>query len=254
MSDYLSLYKLELGETPYSVQRIIDTEQQASPECQLPDLTPLDLNLPALPALPELNCEFNVEVPLIPLPYVCPPNVSGGIAIKNCDGTETFGTASINRTAGTCDFVLSGDIAVCVPVPCSGGFSYTGDLTILQIGSDPGVDLSGSMVVTDLGCGADISLALTLDGSASAGVCKTGVDVELLDDTMQPQTLDLGSGVGLVINPQITLTPDKTKCMKRYTLELSFGSTSITGATWQEVKFCDEFGAEVTKKILVADA
>lgn len=252
MSDYLSLYKLELTETPYSVQRIVDAEHQASPECQLPDMPPLDLALPELPVLPDLKCEFNVEVPLIPLPYVCPPTVSGGITLKSCGGSTTFGVASITRTPNTCDFVLAGDIEVCVPVPCSEGFSYTGDLTILQIGSDPGADLSGSLIVTDLGCGSDISLALTLDMSGSDSVCKTGVDVELLDDTMQPQTLDLGSGVGLVINPQITLTPDKTKCMKRYTLELSFGATSITGATWQEVKFCDEFGAPVTKKILVA--
>ena len=71
--DYLNFHKLEATELPFTVARVVDEDLQSSPECQLPADSPLSLALPELPALPELVCDYNVDIPLIPPPYFCTP-------------------------------------------------------------------------------------------------------------------------------------------------------------------------------------
>lgn len=251
MPDYLELYKLELGEEPYSVQRIIDTEQQSSPECQLPELTALTLTLPELPTLPDLTCEFDIEVPLVPLPYVCPPTVSGGITLRGCDGSTVIGTAGITRAPNTCDYVLDGDINVCLDVPCSSGYDFSSDVEI--IGGGELVTLTGALELTTVTCGAILSGTLEITENLEL-VCTTGYTVDLIDATVTPQTIDLGNGVTIDVDVSLQIEDTNTdKCNSTKSLMLELSGT-LSGASWVEVLMCDSSGnATVTKRVLMID-
>lgn len=121
------MYHLELTGQPFEVARVIDDVLQASTDCQLPTLVPPTISLPTFPALPELECTYNVDIPLIPPPYFegCIPTFSGGINVFSCnDELSVTGGATITAGAGgTCDFVLDGNIEICLPPACVPNFS-----------------------------------------------------------------------------------------------------------------------------------
>jgi hypothetical protein len=118
--EYLELHKLQETMIPFAVERIIDEDLQASPECQLPDDNPLDLEFPALEPLPDVVCDYNVEIPLIPLPYFCTPLISGSITFTSDDESITIEEVDpiSFEPSGECDFTLDGtiNITACAPV------------------------------------------------------------------------------------------------------------------------------------------
>jgi len=127
MPSYLELYNLELTGDPYAARFIALPEEELPPECVLPIEVPYTPPVFDL-TLPDLECKFDVETPIIPLPYFCTPSISGSIGIsvlvENEDGecveehpqVEVTGSAGIGRVPGTeCDYALEGGFSLCLP-------------------------------------------------------------------------------------------------------------------------------------------
>lgn len=198
---YLSLHKLELTGDPFAVARIIDEDQQASPECQLPDFTPLDLDLPPLDIeMPPLDCKFDVDTPLIPLPFFegCIPDFSGSITISSCNDDMTVDVItpiSITKIAD-CEYQLDGDIELCVVVPCPDGISVSGTATIGATG--PGISGSGTISISGTGCDAVLSGDVTITSTIA---CPGGIEIEAAADVT-------ASGVASFLGYTITVAPE----------------------------------------------
>lgn len=139
-NEYLDLHNLEETEIPFAVARVIDEDLQASPECQLPADVPLTISLPSLDIdLPDLACNFQVDIPLVPLPHFCTPILSGSIGLNTCDPdvlSISNNTVQFSRL-NDCDWQLQGSIDLCVTLPEPGiqctdislSFTNNGDTT-----------------------------------------------------------------------------------------------------------------------------
>lgn len=249
---YLDLYKLRETLTPFKVERIIDEDLQSSPGCQLPTDNPLNINLEAIDViLPPLDCKFDNLVPLIPLPEVCHPTVAGNINIVGCSGTPNYGTANIVRIPDTCDYVLSGDIEVCVPIPCPDGYTFSGGVSISS--NTPVIQLDGDIdLVPDGPCGALLLGTIELSADLDNVCTEQQYYIEINDETPEVWEFDLGGEVTLQVYPVVTITKtNETKCETTFLFSIDIASSTLTGASWEDVEFCDG-GTVTTKKILVA--
>lgn len=255
MSDtYLTLHNIELSETEFAVNRIIDNSLQNSPSCVLPDDNPVSLSLPPLDTtLPPLECEYRLNTPLVPLPYFdfCTPQFENNITFTGCAGTLV--TGDVTLTGGPCNFSLNGDIDICTEVACPDGFLFEVNIDVEKIGSSPYTDLTSTLAVSNGPCGATLSGAITLEDNTPNldGVCLEGFTVDIVDITASEQSVDLGDGVELLLTTELLVEDTNTEvCNSTKSINLII-SGSLSGASWQEVEFCED-GVPVTKKILVA--
>ena len=250
MPDYLELYKLQTTEAPYTVERIIDTEQSTSPECQLPDDLGLDLDLPEIPTLPDLECEFDIEVPLIPLPYACAPTVGGSISFSGCTGTDVGGSVSFTRDANSCDYVLGGSITICAEEPeCMEGITASGSVTVT--GGSEWVTPSGTITLDTSGpCGVTLSGTIDVtDSVICGGAYDITTDVAMITGTVPIELFFDGEDAGLSLTPEYQLTKTGGDCDAEIKLEWGLTGTWVNVETL-EVEVCD--GATTsTKKFLI---
>ncbi len=177
MSDtYLDLYKLQLGEQPFTVDRVVDSELQNSPQCQLPGDHGLLLNLPPIDIeLPPLECRFDNLVPLIPLPETCHPKFLGGINFSTCDPQTLDVTGTVDIIQDGCNFLLGGDIELCshycTSYSVSNSVAFTVDGPGLTMASN-GLDFS----INPLTCNIELSggFQLTSDIKCALGITASG--------------------------------------------------------------------------------
>src|ERR1043165_1747756 len=118
---YPEQYRLEITGDPFTA-RYLQTDPGDRPaECILPEELHSIPSLPPITVeLPPMECNFDIEEPVIPLPYVCIPTIDGGIGIDVCDVAKPFlgvdGNIGIGRKPGTeCDFELTGQLNFCMP-------------------------------------------------------------------------------------------------------------------------------------------
>lgn len=200
--EYLDLHNLTETEQPYTVARVIDDELQASPECQLPSYTPLVLSLPDLDVtMPDMDCKFDVNVPLVPLPYTCSPTLSGGITVTST-GTapilinNTIGFNKINQ----CDYQLDGELDLQLNVACAKGYTSDRQAISLQVG--PKLVQSGSLTLTQDGCEFGLASDLKIELSA---FCVDGPIVE-------PDFANITADDPLSVTGRITISAVKEEC------------------------------------------
>lgn len=121
--DFLDLYKLTQGIGPFSVERLPNPDE-LSAECQLPPNLEINLNLPPIDfGLPEKVCDNPVDIPLIPLPHVCVPNIEATFQFNLCgDAVDSGVTISSESESGhipgtDCDQSLGGEVDLCFCIP-----------------------------------------------------------------------------------------------------------------------------------------
>jgi hypothetical protein len=255
MSDYLDLHKLQETGTDYTVERVIDDTLQSSPECQLPSNIPLVISLPVLDiTLPDLDCNFNVDIPLTPLPFYCSPSVTGGINVTTCDGgaiTIDENSLAFNRI-NECDFEIGGELKLCVGDICptvENDVSITiigeyltgsGTLSIEQLTDPCKIKLTGNIdiesTLTTIACidgmdsdhaAATISVGEHLESSGSITLTKSGCIFGLVSD------LDISLTGGYCLDGPTaggggTITVDGDPLSVTGTLEISTDPESCT--------------------------
>jgi hypothetical protein len=162
-NDYLDLYNLQILYSPaYSVERL-PLESSISPICQLPPDIPLVISLPPLPSLPPLECDINVDIPLVPLPYQCVPNFISNVTVTTSGpdvDTTVTSPLSFDHVSGTdCDLALSGNIDILIP--CSPQVNMTVNTAGIPItGNIDGTGSFGGSVTTTIE-GCQINMAFT---------------------------------------------------------------------------------------------
>lgn len=251
---YLDFYKLEPTANPYSVERIIDSAHQSSPECQLPDFTPLDLDLPSLEIeMPPLECKFDVDTPLIPLPYFegCVPSFSGNVSITSCNADLTVTTLTpigITQT-GDCDYELDGDIQLCVTVPCPTGITATGGASAGMSGGGAGISVESDIVISNSGpCGVEMTGGITITNNIK---CVDGTEVDAGADVTAGPPISL-LGYTITVSPSLNLdTSEGAECQVNVALSGTIGLIlSGEGPETIEATLCGSTGPE-TRNIYV---
>lgn len=120
MADYPELYKLELTGGQFEARYITTPPEDLPAECILPGVLH---SIPALPpievTLPPMECKFDIEEPLIPIPFACNPGFDANISISVCpDAQEDLsvgGGFTFQRKTGTeCDYELKGSLDFCM--------------------------------------------------------------------------------------------------------------------------------------------
>lgn len=263
MSDtYLELHNLESSLTDFAVSRIVDETLQNSPECQLPDDNPVSLVLPDLDVLmPELACDYNIDLPLVPLPHFCSPSFSTDILFSGCDGTAVTGDLSFS-TDGTCHYSLDGEISVCatVSVPCSEGYTATGTITATTESVLDYVQLSGALTLElDGSCGFKLTGSLLLNDNVPdlSHVCTTSdytVEFEVSDtDSLVINVVDTFK---ITLYPKITVTLlEENKCKIRYKIEIDERTAAVVeNIETKTITYCTPEGVEETRKFLCIPA
>lgn len=227
--DYLNFHKLEATELPFTVARVVDEDLQSSPECQLPADSPLSLALPELPALPELVCDYNVDIPLIPPPYFCTPAGATDITFTTSGGGAEHARFTGSISAGLvneCDIELSGDIdlaldfvncssvqvintfsvisvgtglnAIADPLPLN--FEYFPELCLIRI--DGNLEISSSI-------SPDACITSRIRGTGKPTVSQTGTPKIDLSSSIE---LIEGDNCSLELSGRITLVKPETIC------------------------------------------
>lgn len=248
---YLDLHKLQLGSEPYSVERVIDEEHQSSPECQLPAFTPLDLNLPSLDIeMPPLDCKFDIDTPLIPLPYFegCVPAFGGSISLTSCDSSlavEVIRPIAINQV-DDCAYELDGELELCVNVPCPSGISGGGELTITKDGEGTGITLNNSLELSVTPCAVGFIGTLTITDNV---VCPNGTEIDAAVDITPGAAVTF---LGYTLTPTVDINVDTSSaadCQINLSISGTIGLTlGGSGPTTKTVVACTGLGgaSEVT--------
>jgi len=256
MSDtYLALHNLESSLTEFAVARIVDSVLQSSPECQLPADNAVTLDLPNLAvALPDLACDYNIDLPLVPLPHTCSPNFSSAVTLEGCDGTTVDGSLSFTTT-DHCNFSLGGLISVCTTVPCSSGYTTTGTITPVTNGTADYVQLYGSISLNNDGaCGFSLSGDLTLTDNTPdlSHVCTTQDYKVQLDTEQRGLLIPIIEDFKITIYPKIDIeNVSESKCGVLYKLTIGeWTAPVIENLEYKEIKYCKSDGTEETRKFL----
>lgn len=257
MSDtYLELHNLESSLTDFAVSRIVDETLQNSPECQLPDDNPVSLVLPDLDVLmPELACDYNIDLPLVPLPHFCSPSFSSGVLFSGCDTTTVIGDLSFS-TDGACNYSLDGSISVCATVPCSGGYTAIGTVTATTESELDYVQLSGALTLElDGSCGFKLTGSLLLNDNVPdlSHVCTTS-DYQVEFEVSETDTLSINviEDFTITIFPKITVTLlEESKCKVKYRIEIDERTAAVVENLYtREITYCTPAGVEETMKFL----
>lgn len=215
MSDsYLTLHKLQETETPFTVSRVVDEELQSSPECTLPADSPLVFDLPSLDVtLPDLDCTFNIDLPLTPLPYYCNPTVSGEITVTGSPGLAVTNSVEIVKS-NDCDYLLQGDIVLTLDdrsVVCVDG--YTADETSVGIQTGDHLTASGSLSLTQEACVFKLESDLKIELE----------DVTCIDGyTVADGTVTASADAPLSVTGGITLSINTVECALSLESDLNF--------------------------------
>lgn len=252
---YLDLHKLELNEDPYSVSRVIDESHQASPECQLPPYNTLDLDLPDLDiVMPPLECTFDVDTPLIPLPYFegCIPEFSGSINITSCNADLTVNTITPIgiQQIGDCDYELDGDIQLCVTVPCPTGVTATGEASAGMAGGGTGISVESDIAISNSGpCGVELTGGITITNNIK---CPDGTEVDASADITAGPPVNL-LGYTITVSPSLDFDVSSAgEC--QYNLALSGTIGLILGGEGPEtvsITVCTGEGPETVSVYVV---
>lgn len=175
MSDNIDLYRLELTNDPFQAKFITTPEVDLPPECVLPEPLP---DIPPLPeldlSLPPLDCNFQIDVPLIPAPYFCTPAVSGSISITSPSagpdeaGITVTGSAGIAQVSGSeCDYELTGSFSLELSNNICTSTSATGTVSFSQTTPEGPISI-GEISISSTGCGVELTGGpITISASGS---------------------------------------------------------------------------------------
>ncbi len=256
MSDaYLDLHNLESTLTEFAVARVIDTVLQNSPECQLPDDLDVTLDLPSLiVTLPELDCNYDIDLPLVPLPHFCIPTLNSSVEFTGCARTIVTGALGFTP-AGGCGYNLGGAINICTDLPCPDGFTAGGDLTITTTGDARYVQLYGSASLDMSGeCGFVLSGDLTLQDMVPNldYICDTANFRVELETTEVPFIINVIEGFNITIYPRLVFEQLSTgACTQVYKITIDQVTASvIEGLEVKELTYCNGLGEEETRQFL----
>lgn len=259
MSDtYLELHNLEASLTEFAVARIVDTELQNSPECQLPDDLEVTLDLPNLAVtLPELACDYNIDLPLVPLPHFCSPSFTADVGFEGCEGTDIDVELGFSDD-GNCNYSLGGMISVCATGPCPDGYSASGTITPSTNGTADYVQLYGSIALAQDGpCGFAISGDLTLEENIPnlEYVCKTQ------NFKLEFETEELAFEIPIIEDFKITIYPklifeeiERTACKTKYKITIDqWTAPVIENLEVKEITYCGLEGEETRKFLCLTE-
>ncbi len=163
--DFLDLYNLSI-EGPFSAARIPGIGNPAQGGCDLPADNPVVIDLPFDDTLPPLECDFNIDIPIVPPPYICPPTVSGEVTITSSNESvgviETTAIAIIRTEDTECDFSLVGniDLTTCV-LTAGGGVSITSEDESITVDVITPISI---VLVEDTECDYVLSGSINLSG------------------------------------------------------------------------------------------
>lgn len=256
MSDaYLDLHNLETSITEFAVSRIIDDDLQASPECQLPEDLEVTLNLPSLVVtLPELECNYDIDLPLVPLPHFCTPTLDSSVEFTGCARTDVTGVLGFS-TDGACGYTLGGSINICTDLPCPDGFTAGGELTITTTGDARYVQLYGSATLDMSGeCGFLLSGDLTLQDMVPNldYICDTANFRVELETEEIPFLINIIEDFNITIYPKLVFEQISSgACTQIYKITIDQVTAAvIENLEVQEITFCNTLGEETTRKFL----